>query len=105
MGSIGLLIFALGAALYFLPAIIGRNKRNHTSILLFNLFLGWTLVGWVIALVWAVTQDAPATVYVAPAAPVAALPAVLYCSGCGSGVGVQDVFCRSCGRRVKTSAA
>ena len=57
-------IFGLGFVLYFLPAIIAlaRNKRDTTSILLLNLFLGWTAIGWVIALVWAVKHDMPVPV-------------------------------------------
>ena len=54
-------IFGFGFVLYFLPTIIAfaRNKRDTTSILLLNLFLGWTAIGWVIALVWAVKTDVP----------------------------------------------
>jgi hypothetical protein len=46
-------------ALYFLPTIIGylRKKENSTAILIVNLFLGWTFIGWVVALVWAVMKD------------------------------------------------
>jgi hypothetical protein len=53
--------FGLGFLFYFLPAIIGfaRSKRDRLSIFLLNLFLGWTLIGWVVALVWAVKVDAP----------------------------------------------
>ena len=39
---------------YFLPSMIAFN-RNHSSrlaILVINLFLGWSLVGWFIALIW-----------------------------------------------------
>lgn len=43
--------------IYFLPTIIGRNKENSTSILMLNLFLGWTFIGWVVALVWATSKD------------------------------------------------
>lgn len=46
-------------ALYFLPAILGRKKRNANAIFAFNLLLGWTFLGWVAALVWALTKDAP----------------------------------------------
>jgi hypothetical protein len=55
-------IVGFGFLFYFLPAILAfaRNKRDTTSILLLNLFLGWTFVGWVIALVWALKQDVPA---------------------------------------------
>lgn len=38
--------------LYFLPAIIGRDKSDATGIFLLNLFLGWTLIGWVAAFIW-----------------------------------------------------
>jgi hypothetical protein len=54
-------IFGFGFVLYFLPSIIGlaRNKRDITAIILLNFFLGWTAIGWVIALVWAVKTDIP----------------------------------------------
>ena len=55
-------IFGFGFVLYFLPAIIAfaRSKRDAVSILVLNFFLGWTAIGWVIALVWALKQDVPA---------------------------------------------
>jgi len=52
----------VGLGLYFLPSIIAlaRNKRDIVAIVLLNLFLGWTAVGWIVALVWAVKVDVPA---------------------------------------------
>ena len=46
-------------ALYFLPTIVAkrRGKTNLLAIFTLNLFLGFTLIGWVVALVWAVSQD------------------------------------------------
>ena len=57
-------IFGFGFVLYFLPSIIAiaRSKRDTTSIVLLNFFLGWTAIGWVIALVWAAKQDIPVVV-------------------------------------------
>jgi hypothetical protein len=54
-------IFGFGFLMYFLPAIIAfaRSKRDAVSILVLNFFLGWTAIGWVIALVWALKQDVP----------------------------------------------
>ncbi len=48
-----------GLALYFLPTIVGFKKQqpNKTSIFLLNLFLGWSLIGWVISLVWATKNE------------------------------------------------
>ena len=56
--------FGFGFVLYFLPSIIAfaHGKRDGVSILVLNLFLGWTAVGWVIALVWALKQDVPMVV-------------------------------------------
>jgi hypothetical protein len=53
-----------GFVWYFLPAIIAfaRSKRDATAILLLNLFLGWTVIGWVVALVWAAKTDVPMVV-------------------------------------------
>ena len=45
---------------YFIPSIIARNKMNFTGILLLNIFLGWTFLGWVGALIWAITDKTPA---------------------------------------------
>jgi Superinfection immunity protein len=52
-------IFGFGFVMYFLPSIIAlaRSKRNIVGILLLNLFLGWTMIGWVVALVWALKTD------------------------------------------------
>lgn len=43
--------------LYFLPSIVGWRHKNSTSIIILNLFLGWTFIGWVVALVWATKKD------------------------------------------------
>ena len=54
-GPFGWLGGIIGLAIYFLPTIIAaaRRKYNLLLILLLNIFLGWTLVGWIVALVLA----------------------------------------------------
>ena len=56
--------FGFGFVMYFLPSIIAfaRSKRDTSAILLLNFFLGWTLIGWVVALVWAAKNDVPMVV-------------------------------------------
>ena len=51
-----LLLFLLG--MYFFPAIIAklRNHQQRVAILVLNLLLGWTLLGWIAAMIWAVTN-------------------------------------------------
>lgn len=42
-------------ALYFLPSLMaGTQHKDLKAIVVVNLFLGWTIVGWVVALAWAV---------------------------------------------------
>ncbi len=55
-----ILIVILLIYVYFFPTDIAnkRNAEHVTGIFILNLFLGWTLVGWVIALVWAVSSEA-----------------------------------------------
>jgi hypothetical protein len=51
-------------ALYFAPAIIAaaRHTHNAAAILLLNLFLGWTVIGWFAALLLALCS-APCWAY------------------------------------------
>lgn len=47
--------------LYFYPMYEAyfHKQPNFYSIFALNLFLGWTLVGWVVALVWAIKSLEP----------------------------------------------
>ena len=51
------LTLILCVALYFLPTILGARKRNGGAIFVLNLTLGWTILGWLVALIWACTVD------------------------------------------------
>ena len=60
MGGISIghwLIILVALQVYFIPAIVAysRKHNNSTAILILNLFLGWTFIGWVVALVWSAT--------------------------------------------------
>ena len=60
MGRIGvgeIVIFAIVLFLYFIPAMVARKHKNHPAILVLNLLLGWTVLGWIGALIWALTDD------------------------------------------------
>jgi len=50
-----LLLLAVGAGLYFLPFIVAstRHVKAEGGVFVINLFLGWTVLGWIIALAWA----------------------------------------------------
>jgi hypothetical protein len=46
---------------YFIPTVVAFSRGHHNAgaICALNVFLGWTVVGWVTALVWALTRPAP----------------------------------------------
>jgi MFS family permease len=57
-----LAVFAvMTVALYFLPSILAdRNGRRNVLLLaLLNALFGWTVVGWLAALYWALHPDNP----------------------------------------------
>ena len=61
-GFLGIFFLSLAGCVYFLPTIIGRRKRNIMAIFFLNLVLGWTIIGWIVAMTWALTKDVPSTV-------------------------------------------
>ncbi len=54
----GLSVLLCTIALYVLPSIlVVALKRTHVAgVIVVNLLLGWTLLGWVAALAWAVSS-------------------------------------------------
>jgi hypothetical protein len=56
-----LIAWGVGLCFYFLPIAVAmmREKRNKTPIFALNLLLGWTVLGWGLALVWALVTDEP----------------------------------------------
>lgn len=58
--AIGVLVLTYSPLIfiYLLPGIIAlnRGRKNSGAIFLFNLLLGWSLIGWGIALVWAIKE-------------------------------------------------
>lgn len=55
---LGLSVYMGLILLYFLPTIVASTTKhlNVNSILVVNIFLGWTLIGWVIALAWSLKK-------------------------------------------------
>jgi len=57
-GPMGPFISTLGLVLYFLPSFIAFYRRHHNryAIFMLNLLLGWSGLGWIIALIWSLTM-------------------------------------------------
>jgi Superinfection immunity protein len=54
--------------LHFLPAFLAfsRNHPSRWAILLVNIFFGWTILGWIIALIWALSAPPIVIVHYPP---------------------------------------
>ena len=60
MDAIITLVFAFVCFyIYFLPSFIahGRSRKDKGAIIALNTLLGFTFVGWVVALVWSLTGE------------------------------------------------
>jgi MFS family permease len=55
------LIAVVAMVVYFTPSIVAdrRGRRNVLLLALMNALLGWTIVGWLSALYWALHRDSP----------------------------------------------
>ncbi len=56
LGVLGLIVLLLA---YFVPAFVAfsRGVPNKGSVFVINLFLGWTVVGWIVALAMAARSN------------------------------------------------
>jgi hypothetical protein len=58
-GGYGMALILVLIFLYFIPTIVAmaRNCKARNGIEVVNLFLGWTFIGWVVALAWAASGE------------------------------------------------
>ena len=54
-----LILFIILVGLYFLPSIAAIQREKNTGmVFVLNLFLGWTIIGWVVSLALAMADKA-----------------------------------------------
>ena len=94
MGNLVVGLLAIG--LYFLPTIVAmrREKVNMLPIALLNLLAGWTGVGWIGALIWAISTQA---IDVAAAGEPEQKRTATLCANCGKYSPSGTRFCPHCG--------
>lgn len=97
------MFFVAAPLMYFLPTIEASIKKspNITSIALTNLFLGWTLIGWVVAIAWAhkKPEGQPAPVGPSTSRPTAPQAAqdTKACPMCAETMLAAAIKCKHCG--------
>ena len=93
--AVGMLVgISLVLLLYFVPSVVAnaRSHRNTAAIVTLNILLGWTLLGWIIALIWALTYPRP----LVEQRSVATVRGS-FCSACGRSIPDGAKFCPGCG--------
>jgi hypothetical protein len=59
MERFSIIVVIVFILIYFFPSVIAfsKSKSNTAAIFVLNLFLGWSFIGWIVALVWALSKD------------------------------------------------
>jgi len=100
--ALGFLFIVLGIVIYFLPTIIGVERRHQSAggITVLNLLLGWTGLGWIIALVWACSAVTSPQLPPVAVSQATASAGERKCPHCAELIKVEARVCKHCRRDV-----
>lgn len=51
-------LYGIPVVFYFIPTLAAASEKHHNlrAIFALNILLGWTVLGWIAALIWALTK-------------------------------------------------
>lgn len=91
------LLMVIAVALYFMPTIVA-GYRHHNSLFLIvvlNILFGWTMLGWLLLLVWACFGDQHSSW---------SRPAEKKCPYCAEYIKSEAIKCKHCGSDLTKAA-
>lgn len=86
-----IIIVVVAGILYFIPYFNAKSRKHKSAgaIGALNLFLGWTLLGWLVALIWSYTGNT--------ADPEPTASTHVKCPDCAELVKREARVCKHCG--------
>ena len=92
------LLFSI--VLYFIPLIIAiiRHAKNVVGIVLLNIFGGWTFIGWIVALIWAIVDKVRVEELSINKIDSGKTN---YCIECGNRIDSEMIYCSQCGKKLR----
>ena len=90
------LLMIIAIALYFMPTIVAGYRQQYSFflILVLNILLGWTMLGWLLLLIWASFGD-PHSAW--------SRPAEKKCPYCAEYIKAEAIKCKHCGSELNKS--